>query len=931
MTSVGKLVSVQDQNQLLVQKSSEQRNLHRLFLLSHLFSPTESECKETNADALKTKYFAVIAKATGIQDPSKQEKLFVRYGKLISNFTMKDGSVHYCGHQQLRLCSQEIFAQMVRDAIQLHSSQDKILFKGTCQNYVEKDLVHYFFFILNQGRMHIVPHCSRSRLENGTTASVQTYIDPFTSRKRVLKEITLSSDAIKRADHENHILEIVNKWCHANGKKPFCQKPNYANFRIPENGSFIASIQHFYSSYDLFEFLYQKQRLHLSYHQRIDFAIFLFEACRDLHAAGVVHRDLKPENIFVEIVNGQPVCTIGDFGSAIELDKVGEWLKTNPDVRGDCTMEYSCQTTLGQLPSSKGKQAQDLSKSYDLQATALIAGEVLTGAVQPFFEMDDVQILNKMKKAPKRNAEFNFKPFQGLAYSQEFAKLLARYCDRDPTERPTSPKEILDALKELKKNQFPDFPFQPYISCLPISYKTRSEYPLVFELMMLSDLITNKGNLGKLQTSKKMTEWFQQQVTKLYDEATAKEANLQGIKEKCLSAILKNSDVEADTKYAAECEDRMAPFAHMWANYVVDKEGQFHKSECQWDLQTLVTVVRAGIRLQFSQQKNLATGIHKKFKASTGMHDFFFIQGSNQLHIFSFTSRNKFHKGSTAIFETCTDILTDDTLVLKALDQVDNPQEALDHEQSLLQEVHKWCDAHQIEPFCIRPPLATCRVSQENPFLYGSLQHFYAGFDLESFQAQHKYTTQERLNLARYLFESCMHLHEAGIVHRDLRSHHILVDRIGDKLVHHIGGFGSALRLQDAELLNWLKTTKNIYEDFSSKSACLATLQQLKEFSDLAKADKQIDIETVKTLLKSYALQSVAQMVFTILADDEQPFHERAKGLFKAPALNAKFQRDLLEDDYTHLIEQLALHCDRNPAKRPASAEAIIKLLSASS
>ncbi|MBI1808316.1 MAG: serine/threonine protein kinase, partial [Gemmatimonadetes bacterium] len=150
------------------------------------------------------------------------------------------------------------------------------------------------------------------------------------------------------------------------------------------------------------------------------------------HGRGVVHRDIKPENILIA-VDG---AVITDFGIAKALD-------ASRSVAGGATLTEA-GTMLGTPQYMAPEQvAGDPNADHraDIYAFGATAYEMLGGAA-PFAGRAPHQILAAhVSEAPKPIAAVRADTPPGLA------ALVMRCLEKDPSHRPQSARELLEALE----------------------------------------------------------------------------------------------------------------------------------------------------------------------------------------------------------------------------------------------------------------------------------------------------------------------------------------------------------------------------------------------------------------------------------------------------------------------------------------------------
>lgn len=164
----------------------------------------------------------------------------------------------------------------------------------------------------------------------------------------------------------------------------------------------------------------------------IDLALDVARALKHAYAHHIIHRDIKPSNIILA-EDGQ--AKILDFGMLKPTDEVGEAL-----TRTGCWMGtpyfMSPEQAIG---DGKVDIRSDL---YSLGATLYrtVVGEV------PFDGNTQMSVLNKhLNKEPTPPNE------KRPSISEGFGSLLMKLLEKDPDDRFTTPRELVDALERLQQ------------------------------------------------------------------------------------------------------------------------------------------------------------------------------------------------------------------------------------------------------------------------------------------------------------------------------------------------------------------------------------------------------------------------------------------------------------------------------------------------
>jgi tetratricopeptide (TPR) repeat protein len=112
----------------------------------------------------------------------------------------------------------------------------------------------------------------------------------------------------------------------------------------------------------------------LSTQERLDLFVQVCHAVQHAHQKGIIHRDLKPSNILVNIVDGQPVPKVIDFGIA---------KATNDQRLTDKTVFTAFEQFIGTPAYMSPEQAEisgvDVDTRSDIYSLGVLLYELLTG------------------------------------------------------------------------------------------------------------------------------------------------------------------------------------------------------------------------------------------------------------------------------------------------------------------------------------------------------------------------------------------------------------------------------------------------------------------------------------------------------------------------------------------------------------------------
>ncbi|MDI3289408.1 serine/threonine-protein kinase [Polyangium sp. 15x6] len=181
---------------------------------------------------------------------------------------------------------------------------------------------------------------------------------------------------------------------------------------------------------DLFERLNKRGRLSLRETSKV-----ITQVCRALaraHAAGIVHRDLKPENVFLCNNEDDEVVKVLDFGVAKVTDPA------------KATMQRTNVGTLIGTPHymspEQVKGISEIDSRTDLWAIGVIAYQCVVGEL-PF---DSEGVGDLLIKISVSEPPVPSKVWKGVP--PQFDTWFAKACDKDPSKRFQSARELAEAL-----------------------------------------------------------------------------------------------------------------------------------------------------------------------------------------------------------------------------------------------------------------------------------------------------------------------------------------------------------------------------------------------------------------------------------------------------------------------------------------------------
>jgi eukaryotic-like serine/threonine-protein kinase len=158
--------------------------------------------------------------------------------------------------------------------------------------------------------------------------------------------------------------------------------------------------------------------------QAIQIATQTAEGLVFAHSKGIIHRDLKPGNVWLD---EDGAAKIGDFGLAIATD------------RSRLTVEKLMVGTVNYMPPEQATGGEVTSRA-DLYSLGAMLYEMSTGRV-PFMGDDDIGVISQHVNTPPVAPSWH-----NPSIPKTLDSLIVRLMSKDPSERPQTAEEVLDAL-----------------------------------------------------------------------------------------------------------------------------------------------------------------------------------------------------------------------------------------------------------------------------------------------------------------------------------------------------------------------------------------------------------------------------------------------------------------------------------------------------
>ncbi len=157
-------------------------------------------------------------------------------------------------------------------------------------------------------------------------------------------------------------------------------------------------------------------------------------AVQRAHEGGIVHRDLKPENVFLVRNEDDEIAKVLDFG-------VAKLERANLGTEGTRTRTGSILGTPYYMSPEQAQGNKTVDYRSDLWALGVIAFECIVGK-RPFFSdgLGDLVLTICVRDLPV--------PSDTAPVPLGFDKWFARACNREPSQRFQSARELTEGLRE---------------------------------------------------------------------------------------------------------------------------------------------------------------------------------------------------------------------------------------------------------------------------------------------------------------------------------------------------------------------------------------------------------------------------------------------------------------------------------------------------
>ena len=168
----------------------------------------------------------------------------------------------------------------------------------------------------------------------------------------------------------------------------------------------------------------------------------LLDAMNYAHEKNIIHRDLKPSNIIMQKQGERWTPKVLDFGIA----------KAVQDDGNNLTQTGTAMGTPGYMAPEQIRDAKNVNQKADIFALGAIFYELLAGA-PPFQGKNNFELINAVVTQPHRPIDFILHDI-----SDNIIQLIDKSLEKDPNQRISSCKEMLNLLKATPEKQEPSAP-----------------------------------------------------------------------------------------------------------------------------------------------------------------------------------------------------------------------------------------------------------------------------------------------------------------------------------------------------------------------------------------------------------------------------------------------------------------------------------------
>jgi serine/threonine protein kinase/tetratricopeptide (TPR) repeat protein len=174
----------------------------------------------------------------------------------------------------------------------------------------------------------------------------------------------------------------------------------------------------------------------------LELAIPMVEAVAQAHRSGIVHRDLKPANV---MVRDDGVVKVVDFG----ISKMEEATSVDGFHPHSTELRTSEGIAIGTLPYMSPQQLQGapVDARSDIFSLGVVLYEMATGR-RPFPGANSATLISAILRDPP----LPFSRVSKAPLPRKLESLVMRCLAKDPSQRFQSAGELLDALKDLRRD-----------------------------------------------------------------------------------------------------------------------------------------------------------------------------------------------------------------------------------------------------------------------------------------------------------------------------------------------------------------------------------------------------------------------------------------------------------------------------------------------
>jgi len=177
--------------------------------------------------------------------------------------------------------------------------------------------------------------------------------------------------------------------------------------------------------------------------EALDLTIQVSGALAAAHEAGIVHRDVKPENI---MLRPDGYVKVLDFGIAKLTEQAVPLVITDENLGSDMVLHTRLGSIVGTVRYMSPEQArgEPVREQSDIWSLGTVLYEILAGCA-PFAGDNATEVIKAILTAEPLRL-----PCDETSIPAELPKIVTRALRKEPNERYSSARELMDALKAVR-------------------------------------------------------------------------------------------------------------------------------------------------------------------------------------------------------------------------------------------------------------------------------------------------------------------------------------------------------------------------------------------------------------------------------------------------------------------------------------------------